>query len=225
DAALRYGGPLEADGNYRLYGKYFDRKHTSTANGTTKDDAWYESQIGFLSNWNRAADQVTVEGNAYKGREGQPLPGTIAISGVNLALGIISISGENMLARWEHALEGGSKLMLQAYYDRTERTVPPTFAENLDIVDVQLQHALVPFGIHAVVWGGEYRYAIDRVSNSDVVAFLPAHVNHAWESLFLQDEMTLSNDLRLTIGARIDRNDYTGNEFLPSVRLAWKLDS
>ena len=33
---------------------------------------------------------------------------------------------------------------VQAYYDRTERTVPPTFSEKLDIVDVQFQHSLAP---------------------------------------------------------------------------------
>ena len=33
----------------------------------------------------------------------------------------------------------------------------------------------------------------------------------------------MSANVSLTLGARIERNDYTGYEFLPSARLAWKL--
>jgi iron complex outermembrane receptor protein len=64
---------------------------------------------------------------------------------------------------------------------------------------------------------------MDRVDNSTYFAFLPADVNQKWASLFAQDEVALSETLRLTLGARVERNDYTGNEFLPSARLAWKL--
>jgi iron complex outermembrane receptor protein len=111
---------------------------------------------------------------------------------------------------------------VQAYYDRTKRVIPPTLAEELDIVDVQFQHGLRPLGRHALVWGAEYRSSRDRVSNGSVIAFLPARLSQHWASLFAQDEITLARSLHLTLGARIDRNDYTGSEFLPNARLAWK---
>jgi iron complex outermembrane recepter protein len=39
-----------------------------------------------------------------------------------------------------------------------------------------------------------------------------------------QDEIALVKDrLHLTIGTKIEHNDYTGFEFQPSGRLAWKL--
>ncbi len=97
---------------------------------------------------------------------------------------------------------------------------------------MQLQHSLQPIGIHAVAWGGEFRYAMDRVTNATFLAFtpprpffgfLPADVNQKWPSLFAQDEMMLRQDLRLTVGARLERNDYSGTEFLPNVRIAWKV--
>jgi iron complex outermembrane receptor protein len=222
DAAVRHGGTIGADGNYRVYGKYFDRDHTSTANGNAKSDAWHKGQVGFRADWDRPGDQFMVQGNAYHGREGQPLPGSISISGVNLPLDTISLSGVNLVTRWQHLLEGGSNVTLQGYFDRTERTVPPTFAETLDIVDLQFQHSLQPIGIHAAAWGAEYRYGMDRVTNSSFFAFLPANVNQKWASIFAQDEMTLRKDLRLIVGARLEHNDYTGNEFLPNARLAWK---
>lgn len=222
DGAVRYGGRAGQDGHYRMYAQYLDRDHTFTATGVPKDDAWHKTQAGFRIDWQHADDQLTVEGDAYTGREGQPLPGTISISGLALALGTISISGENVAAHWAHALENGGNLTLQAYLDRSERTVPPTFAEDLSIADVQVQHSLPATPVHLLIWGAEFRYAIDRLTNSDFFAFLPAHVNQRWSSVFAQDEVTLRDDLRLILGARIERNDYTGTEFLPNARLAWK---
>jgi iron complex outermembrane receptor protein len=224
DVALRYGDTVGADGRYRVYGKYFDRNHTFTADGTTKDDTWHKGQAGFRTDWDRPGDQFMVQGNAYRGREGQPLPGSI-VTGASFTLGTISLSGANLTTRWGRALEGGSNVVVQAYYDRTERSVPPTFSETLDIVDVQFQHSMRLADTHAVVWGGEYRYGFDRLDNSSFFAFLPASVNQRWASLFAQDETTLAKDLRLTLGARLERNDYTGNEFLPNARLAWKFAS
>ena len=223
DGDVRHGGTAGADGHYRLYAQYLDRDHTFTATGTSKDDAWHKTQAGFRVDWERTDDRLTLEGNAYTGREGQPLPGTISISGLTLALGTIAISGENLNAHWAHALEGGGNLTLQTYVDRTQRTVPPTFAEALTTFDVQFQHSLSPGPVHSLIWGAEFRYAIDRLTNSDFFAFLPAKLNQRWPSVFAQDEVTLRRDLRLIVGARVERNDYTGTEFLPNARLAWNV--
>jgi iron complex outermembrane receptor protein len=222
-AAFRYGGKIAEDGSYRIYGKHSVHNDMSTFAGSAADDGWHKSQVGFRADWDRPGEQFMVQGNAYRARVGQPKPGSISIDGTDLALGTISASGVNLTTRWAHLLGDGSNLSLQAYYDRTERTVPPTFSVALDIVDMQLQHSLVSTGIHALAWGVNYRYSWENVRNtSNLIAFLPAHVNQKWASLFAQDEITLRQDLRLTLGARVERNDYTGNEFLPNVRLAWK---
>ncbi|HEV7855645.1 MAG TPA: TonB-dependent receptor, partial [Herminiimonas sp.] len=152
---------------------------------------------------------------------GQPAPGALHIDGINPELGVVSASGINLTTNWTHQLEGGSSLNLQAYYDHTTRDVPPYFDETLDIFDVQLQHTLKPIGMHSIVWGGGYRYGKDDVVNGPIISFLPAKVNQEWINIFAQDEMALRDDLRLIIGARVERNPYTGNEFLPNARLAW----
>ena len=223
EGALRFGGAWGSDGHYRIYGKYFDRDPTRTADGARIDDGSYKGQIGFRAEWERAWGRLMLQGNAYRGDIGQPRPGSISISGVALELAGIPVKGANLVSRWILPLQGGSEVMLQAYYDRTERTVPPTFGEKLDLFDVQFQHTSRWAGIHSLVWGAEYRYSVDRVTNSAVFAFLPAKLNQRWGSLFVQDEMDLRADLRLTVGGRLERNDYTGNEFLPNARLAWRV--
>ncbi|MFP5506611.1 MAG: TonB-dependent receptor plug domain-containing protein [Gammaproteobacteria bacterium] len=221
DGALRFGGTLGGNGHYRVYGKYFDRDGTRLMDGTSRDDGWHRGQVGFRADWSLPGNRISVHGNAYRGDVGQPEPGTITLNGVDMDLDAIDISGVNLTARWDRDLDDGGTLMVQAYYDRTERTVPPTFAETLDIVDVQFLHTLRPIGRHTLAWGAEYRHAWDDVDNSRYVEFLPASERLAWTSLFAQDEMQLREDLRFIAGARIEHNDYTGFEFLPNLRLAW----
>ena len=221
-AALRQGGALGDGGHYRIYARQGHRSHTETDDGRAVDDASHTTQLGFRADWKRESDSFTFQGDAYDGKRQQPMPGTINISGVDLALGTIAVSGGNLVARWERRLAEEASLTAQATYDRVERTVPPTFADKLDIVDLQIQHAFRPARDHSLVWGAEYRYAMDDVTNSSFIAFLPAHLDQTWASLFAQDEIAIGAGLRLTLGARIENNDYTGTEFLPNIRLAWK---
>ncbi len=222
DVAVRYGGALGEDGHYRVYAKHFNRNHTETATGADIHDATQSSQAGFRADWQRAADQITVQGNIYSGDRDQPAPGSISITGVRIPLGPISTDGLNMVGGWVRRLEEGATVSAQAYYDHTRRTVVPTFAEDLDIFDAQLQYSAAPHGAHAVTLGAEYRYSMDHLVNSRYFGFLPDDVDQSWSSLFAQDDVTLSKDLKLTLGLRAEHNDYTGAEYLPNVRLAWK---
>ena len=222
-ASLRYGGTFDSGVNYRVYATHFDMQDTETQAAGMKDDAAHQTQVGFRTDWDRGSDTFMIKGDAYTGRDGQPQPGSISINGQQLPLGQISLSGANLIGRWEHSLAGGGGLTVQEYYDHTERTVPPTFADSQGIVDLQLQYSASPIGAHTAVLGAEYRYGMDRDTNSVYVALLPANLDQSWSSVFAQDEIALRDDLRLTLGARVEHNDYTGTEFLPTGRLAWKL--
>jgi iron complex outermembrane recepter protein len=221
-AAVRYGGAIGADGRYRVYGQYIDRDRTSFANGNAVNDGGSLGQVGFRADWNRVDGQLTVQGDVYSGDQNQPAPGMFSINGIS-RLNPIAISGMNLSSRWAHVLDGGSNVTLLGYYDRTERDAPGTLDDTLDVLDLQFQQSLPPIGAHTAAWGGEYRYGRDRIVNDNFIAFLPAEADQAWVSLFAQDEIALHPKLELTLGARIERNDYTGNEVLPSARLAWKM--
>lgn len=221
DATARYGAALGGNGAYRLYAKSFSVRNTETAAGKELDDARHKMQAGFRADWTQGADRYTAQGDAYRARSGQPQPGSV-VTGVAVPLGNLVLGGGNLLARWTRQLDAGASINVQAYYDRTERDVPPFFSEKLDIVDLQAQYTLAAVGCHALAVGGQYRYARDQLVNSVYFAFLPARKDASWTSLFAQDDITLSDTLRLTLGLRAERNDFTGNEFLPNARLAWK---
>jgi iron complex outermembrane receptor protein len=221
DVAFRHGAGREG-ASWRVYGKAQGRGHTELASGAEVDDAWRSAQVGFRTDWERGRDHFSVHGNAYRGDFDQPLPGAISVAGTDLQLDTIAARGVNLTGQWSRGLDGGGSIEVQAYYDHTRRQVPPTFSESLSIFDVQFQHSLAPLGAHSLVWGANYRYSWDRVENSEIVAFLPERLNQRWASLFAQDEIALTPHLSATLGARLERNDYTGNEFLPSARLSWR---
>jgi iron complex outermembrane receptor protein len=205
---------------WRLYATRTDDRHTETQAGVAKDDAGHLTQVGLRADGSSGGDRFMLQAHAYQGRYGQPPPGSIS-TGVPFELGPITVSGAHLLGRWEHRLASGG-LQLQAYVDHTRREVVPTFDDRLTIADLQLQHSVGGWAGHAPVWGVQLRRAWDHVENSPYVAFLPGRLVQDWASLFAQDEISLAESLRLTLGARAEHNRYTGMEFLPTLRLAWK---
>lgn len=221
DLAFR-SGQRSAGVDYRVYGKVFTRTHNELSLGGRANDDWRQGQFGLRADWERGADRFSVNGNLYRGRQEQPEPGLINITGSNQRLGIIRTEGINVTGRWERRLERGGMLSLQAYIDHTRREVPPSFTESLDIADLQFQHNLPALGRHNLVWGANYRHSWDRVTNSAIVAFLPASDRQSWTSMFARDEIALRDNLQLTLGVRVERSPYTKAELLPNARLAWK---
>jgi iron complex outermembrane receptor protein len=209
----RYGGALGADGSYRVYGRSFDIFNTSKANGATASDGWSKGQVGFRTDWGTAANGFTLQGDAYRGSLDQGLGDDS------------SISGNNLLGRWNRDLAEWGQLQIQSYFEHTERDIPGTFAEHLNIFDVEFQHGLRAIGAHRLTWGGGYRHGDDHVTNGAFLAFLPADRRLRWGNVFAQDEIALQDNLRLTLGAKFENNYYTGTEPLPSARLAWKPDA
>jgi iron complex outermembrane receptor protein len=225
--SARYGGTFgsNSDGSggvsYRVYATTFDDRHTELGDGTPSNDGWHFGQTGFRMDWSQNRESLSVQGNAYNGAEAQPLPGEISISGFTINYGPVWTSGANLSVNWMHHMDDGASLNVMSYFDRTLRDAVPTFNDKEDIYDLQIVHTLAPMASHTITWGGEYRRGDDNVGNSPYIAFLPASLNQKWASLYAQDQWSLREALQLTLGARVERNIYTGNEFLPNVRLAW----
>lgn len=210
--ALRHGAALDGErGGYRIYAQFEHWRHSERANGAAVQDAWQHAQMGFRTDLRDGPDQLTAQGDAYRGSAEQTAPGRVRLTGAHL------------LARWTRRHDDGAALRVQAYLDRTTRDVPGTYGEQLNTVDVDLQYTLAASDDQHTVLGGGYRVGANRVSNSAVLAFLPPERTLRWANLFVQQERALQPDLRLIMGIKAETNSYTGLEVLPSVKLAWKL--
>ncbi|MEO9054164.1 MAG: TonB-dependent receptor [Steroidobacteraceae bacterium] len=155
------------------------------------------------------------------------------------ALKTTDTSGENVLGRWSRRISGTSDLGLQSYVDRTHTSNPAApliinglqfagpgvFQDDLTTYDLDFQHRFRIGTANSVVWGWGFRYSHDVVSNAPALAFFPPTLDRDLYSVFAQDEIALRPNLSLTLGSKLERNDYSGFETEPNMRLSWILSS
>ncbi|MES2606274.1 MAG: TonB-dependent receptor [Pseudomonadota bacterium] len=210
----RTGGALGANGNYRFYLKGREWDNTTRENGVAVRDAWERQQAGFRMDWRGEDQRFTFQGDAYTGEsEHRGTFGTIAVPAVE-------VSGANLLGRWNRELSADSALQVQMYWSHSKRDEFVLFSPEEDIVDLEFQHSFA-FSRQQLVWGGGYRYAEDDVAPGVFTAFIPASRSQDWQNIFAQDEIAVTDNLKAILGLKLEWNDYTGMEYLPSARLAW----
>jgi iron complex outermembrane recepter protein len=225
---VRYGGVLTSNVYYRVYGKYFDRDNEVFGDGKDASDSWNMGRGGFRVDAEPSLEnKLTLQGDYYAGHEN-------VMTG-----GRANVSGGNLLGRWSHTFSESSDMSLQLYYDRTHLADPiPAWAvgpvtlapagiltDNLDTYDLDFQHHFVVAGWNNIVWGLGYRFTREMDKNAAALALFPPTLDHNLFSAFLQDEITLRDNLFLTLGTKIEHNDYTGVEVEPSGRLQWNVTS
>ena len=224
-AGVRYGGTLASNVYYRVYGKYFDRGSEVFADGTSADDRWRRGQAGFRIDTDFAGpDQFTLQGDLYGNNTHIRPTGETATTAGGHA------SGGNVIGRWTRTFAENSDMSLQVYYDRAHLAVPfqgtsgvppGTLFDSLDTADLDFQDRFPLGPWNQIIWGLGYRYTHDDEQPAPLVAFLPTELDRNLYSGFLQDEIKLHDDVLLTIGSKLEHNDYTGFECEPSARLQW----
>lgn len=215
--AVRHGGDWGTDGHYRVYAQRLVQKNSVLGNGNNVADGWQNSQVGFRADWGDTPRNFTVQGDAYRGGSDTG------------PLGAAELAGANLLMRWSEQLANGSNFELQTYYDHTERDDPMTYRDQANIFDIQFQHSIPLGSTQKLLWGAGYRTAQGSTQTHVsplilvVQTFVPADRSLQWGNLFIQDEIALSPTLDVTLGIKAESNIYTGVEYLPSARFAWKL--
>ena len=212
--AVRYGGSVGSNLFYRVYGQRSDRDSAVNPNGSDGTNAWDMTQGGFrMDYYPSEVNTLTLQGDVYDGSEEQP------------GQSEVKLDGENILGRWTRTFSEDSDLNVQMYFDRTWRDAPGTFAEDLKTYDFDFQDRFPLGERQGITWGAGYRFMPDHVRNSAALAFLPPDRDMPLYSGFLQDEIALVPDrLKLTLGTKLEHNDFSGFEVQPSARLAWTPD-
>jgi len=221
--SARYGGRIGEHGYYRVFGKYFNRDATRNARPASPDD-WDTGHMGFRSDWEATGkDTLTVQADAYRADIGRLSPSASVIGRPEPPAPLrIRADGENVLARWRHKTSQTSDVEVHAYYDRTHRD-DPNFVDDLDTVDLDLQHRFTPASRHEITWGLSYRLTDNRNEGRMVFAVEPAFSRDHLVSGFIQDQIAVIRTLRFTIGTKLEHNDFSGGEVQPSGRIAWDL--
>lgn len=238
-ANLRLGGQLGENLTYRAYGKWFERDSLMTnfdriLNPSQQpDDDWRGFRSGLRFDWRpSSADTVTVQGDWYQTTGGQQRPRVLA----RAPFAFVSVGDEvqrggNVLGRWTHKDDGDSGWALQLYYDRNDRNNTDGFNHlRWQTYDLDFQRNFRLSERQKVTWGLGYRlvdfhgFPSGRDDGFQIDWVTEYRTSHLF-SAFVQDEITLvPEQLVLSLGSKIEHNDFTGCEVQPTGRLLWTLD-
>jgi len=224
--AVRYGGTLAPGVYYRAYAEYSDRGSEVFGSGMGANDSWDMGRGGFrIDSETTPTNQLTLQGDFYSGTE---YLGTVGDEGLN---------GGNVLGRWAHTFADGSDMSLLVYYDRTHLSQPyaasppsppyysgfpaSALVDNLTTYDVDFQDHIALGGRNQFIWGFSYRFTHEVDTDMSIVRFLPETLDQNLFTGFGQDEIAIASHVHLTLGTKVERNDYTGFEVEPSIRILW----
>ena len=220
---VRYGGQLSTNAHYRVYTKYSDRDEFTLAGGGGASDAWSVWQSGLRLDWDSTPDdRITLQSDYYYGHMGGRI-NRLSLSPPGLAPTVVrgKVEGANVLSRWTHDLGPESEVSVQTYYDRTDRSFG-VGREIRDTVDLDAQHRFPVGDRNDIVWGAGYRYSVDDITQAPDFQIADPNVGLQLFSLFAQDELTLVPErFHLTLGTKLEHNDFTGFEIQPSGRVTW----
>jgi iron complex outermembrane recepter protein len=213
DLGARYGGKIDEETAFRVYGKTFQRAALQEPDHSSAHDNWYRAQGGFRLDRSRADDTLTLQGDIYRALENAAGQGSDTMRGANL------------LARWQRRY-AHSDIQLQGYFDQTETFAPfGGTAFVLHTWDVQFQHAMPLSGGQKLIWGAGERLYSYSINNTPTFGFAPASRNLTLSNLFVQDTLSLGSSVKLTAGIKLEDDPYAGWQFLPDIRGAWALDA
>ena len=209
-ATARYGGTTGGGTAYRAYAKFrADDEHVFATGAPGQDDVRF-GQAGFRVDSDASqAKRWTLQGDLYYGSEGL------------FDRNNTRVSGGNLLGRFARRWSSTSQFQAQVYYDRTDRRVQRQYRSNRDTVDIDTQQLLQVGSRHNIVFGGGFRASRgDDLGDGPGFFFEPQIRTSTLVSFFGQDDITLKpNRVSLIVGSKMERNDFTGFEIQPNVRL------
>ena len=228
--SFRYGLRPAEGLTLRLYGQYENIAASDSLPGNQKFDDGHNIEGGFRADYHPGSDDhfrlssdiLTAHAGDAQFFGGALIPPAYNQTG----------DDENINFVWEHNFEADNQLTVQSYYDRFARGTDPGDlfdSSKVQTVDVQVRHTL-PIHLlpikQELTYGVEYRAVSSELTSSRLVSWsLPGRDDQTF-SAFAQTDLHLIDDvLTLTVGSKLDHNDYTGIEIQPSARLLWKIDS
>ncbi|MBN2211590.1 MAG: TonB-dependent receptor [Sedimentisphaerales bacterium] len=221
---LRYGGQLDEDIYYRVWGKYADHNDFDRLGGASAHDDWDLGRIGWR-----------LDGGGYEQVHWSFQGGVWHSDKLGIELPIPNGHMTNEIAVRDERKTGGYALInlerdfnyaggwsFHAVYERQVQQIFDGIEASRHTVDINARHHLAAFDRHDIIWGVAGRLAHLNSEDGPAMAFEPDRRHTCTVSAFAQDTIMLADyKWYLMLGSKFEHNSYTGFEFQPSARLWW----
>jgi len=224
---LRWGAQIGELGHGRAYLTYHKQDSFELhQTGEDASDNWDSLRTGFrMDSKPEDKNSWILQGDLYSNNENQILsPFWLPeFPYRSVEYDDFETSGWNILGRWQKELSQTSSWTIQTYYDYTNRD-EAFIKQTHRTFDLELKYQTQVGTRNNLVMGLGYRLVDADFDNTFRVSIFPQERSEDLYSGFIQDEIMLTPDrLWLTLGAKWEHNDFTGNEIQPSGRLLWKV--
>ncbi|HEV3272743.1 MAG TPA: TonB-dependent receptor [Candidatus Methylacidiphilales bacterium] len=231
--SFRYGLTPTQGLTLRLYGQYENIAASSPLPGNQKFDDGHTDTGGFRADYRPDSDdhfRLSSDVLTTHAGDAEFFPASFG-GGLWPPTFNQTYDDENVNFVWEHNFEPDNQFTVQSYYDRSAQNTDPADlfgTGTLNTVDVQARHSL-PLHLlpikQELTYGIEYREVSSELTSTRVIGWSPLDRNDQTFSAFAQTDLHLiDNVLTLTMGSKLDHNDFTGFEVQPSARLLWTID-
>ncbi|MET1756365.1 TonB-dependent receptor [Novosphingobium sp. RD2P27] len=228
EASFTYGSRLSDTLSFRTYGVYRHDNGLLDANGGELSRRWQGLSVGTRMDWQPTIDDaVTLSADYGKGDFDTPFL-ELRRSPLNPGYDPIAAEGGfksyNVLGRWTHQQNEKLDWSLQVYHSYLNRREVGFAGVRSKVLDADLGVHWVPNATHDIAVGLGARQLDDESTSTPSVTLTRLANTDRWLSGYVQDDISLIEDkLRLTIGAKLEKNDFTGFEFQPSARVFLKV--
>lgn len=168
-----------------------------------------------------ARSRLTFLGGAHSGSTTQ-LHDAFGLDGsVTWSPGRVDAEGAHALLRWTREPSPGRGLTLQAWVSEMRRD-EPDYLNHLHGWDFELTKRMPLGRRHDLTWGLGWREARDEVEGTSAKGFVDGVHSFRMLSAFAKDDIRLSEDVALTVAARVQRDESGDVTVQPTVRVAWQ---
>lgn len=222
-AAVRYGGEVADNLQYRLYAKRFNRGDSFSNLAAGAQDRSTVNSGGFRLDWQPGKrEELSLQGRYYEGQSGQQtqVPRFSAPWMVPNDQSV-GISGGHILGRWRNRPADASETILQLYFDHAQRNDAVLGRQTLNTSDISYQYRFAWLDGHELTWGANYRSVDNRLDPGYEAWLQPEHRHISLYSGFIRDDIKLAEHWNFIVGTELQHNDFTGVEVQPTARLLW----
>lgn len=223
-----FGRELNENLGFRVYGDYRSTRGLDGVDGKVPGNSWKGGLAGIRFDYAPTEkDNIVVLGELSSGKFKERFINVSMDPFVPVVSPLIQnnkFHTRHVLARWKRSVSEDFDISAQVYYNNLYRTEFGT-AIDRDLYDASVESRLKVNDSNELNFGVAGRISSDNVKNTFSLS-LPSNGAHnvdRWVTGYIQDEITLIPDqLKLTIGSKFEKNNFTGFEIQPSARIFYR---